>query len=161
MCAHLTFLISEVVWPDQDLSYVHGELQKPCEVVWFTQGQAAREGLDSRWGLESDSCVLATRHAPIFYTPCLQCLQEVGELWRLMAFVCSMLGGFGGQHWGEKYDSCSCACVWRDKKGVHQRGLCQWLNFLYFRAGSYLNYFIDFLLPCKSSLSPGWTAVLP
>lgn len=56
---------------------------------------------------------------------------------------------------GEKNDSCGHESDWRNKKGVHWRGLCQRFNFLYFRTGSYLNYFIDFLFPCKSSLSPG------
>lgn len=80
---------------------------------------------------------------------------ESSEDWQPLCFV---LEEFGGWSWGEEYDSCGCSCDQRDKEGVHQRGLCQRFNFLYFRTGSYLNYFIDFLFPSKSSLSPCWTA---
>lgn len=57
-----------------------------------------------------------------------------------------------GSPWGEDGAAGGVAVV-EGQKGIHQRGLCQRLNFLYFRTGSYLNYFIDFLFPCKSSLS--------
>jgi hypothetical protein len=67
--------------------------------------------------------------------------------------VCFIGEEFGGWPWEEAYDSCNCGCDRRDKEVVHQTGLCQQFNFLYFRTGSYLNYFIDFLLPYKSSLS--------
>lgn len=74
--------------------------------------------------------------------------------------MCFLLEESGGRLWGQEYDSQGLWMRSRDKGGVHQRGLCQQFNFLYFRSGSYLNDFIDFLFPHKTSLSPGCMAVM-
>lgn len=72
-----------------------------------------------------------------------------------IAFVGFILEEFGAGFGDRTTTAVVVDVIGGTKKGVHQRGLCQRLNFLYFRTGSYLNDFIDFLFPCKSSLSSG------
>lgn len=131
---------------------------KPREVLGFTRGRVARQWRGSRWGLGAAAGGLAAQHT----TSLMVCLQELGELWGLtwqpLCVLCkrNLEAGLGERN----MTAAVMDVIGGTKKGVHQRGLCQQLNFLYFRTGSYLNYFIDFLFPCKSSLSPGWTAAL-
>lgn len=163
----LPLICNVLIWPSYNFrgpvarsrpSLCHADVPKPLGVMWFARGPTVGSARVPRAGFMGwflCACCLP-HHIPGFGS-----LQRLGEPWGLTAFVCFIGEEFGGWPWEEAYDSCDCGCDPRDKEVVHQTGLCQRFNFLYFRTGSYLNYFIDFLLPYKSSLRAGWTASLP
>lgn len=141
-------IIAAVLWPDPSLPRVPLLCPGPWELRDLPEVLQSSQGLPS-WGSWADSCVLAACH------PRLRISAEAGRAVRTDSLCVFHRRGIWGLALEEAYDSCNCGCDPRDKEVVHQTGLCQQFNFLYFRTGSYLNYFIDFLLPHKSSLSPG------